>query len=231
VITFQLITLQAVFLAISTFAHSCLATWRVESVRYRASSQSVRCESEDCWLSQSAALCQHCSSAPCHPTSFCPKYLGKVKDRAGKAGRLAIFLAPTPCVVIAAETKMCVLPLPKPRRFSWGPQRLHGILGCATGHKLWGVWPINSGIALASGESTAASLPNYAWTIVFQVWKHCKTNETQGLRSSRPFYVDANSIRLILFRCLPDVCAHQNATLWHVRGYHNQKTGAQDQHP
>src|ERR1700756_1270623 len=52
-----------------------------------------------------AALCEYCSSAPCHPTSFLSKYLGKV----GISRRLrvaTILLPPTPCVVIAAESKM-----------------------------------------------------------------------------------------------------------------------------
>ena len=47
--------------------------------------------------------------------------------------------------------------MPHPCVFHRGPQCLHGILGCATGHKSSG--GDNSGIALASGEFTAASLP------------------------------------------------------------------------
>jgi hypothetical protein len=82
-----------------------------------------------------------------------------------------------------------------------GPQRLHGNFGgCGTGRKTLGRWPIfkctkarfDRGIALASAESTAATLPNYAWTIVFQVWKQCKQTRLGGLaKAFGLFYVDA----------------------------------------
>ena len=71
-------------LANCTFAHSCLATWRLESVRYRESSYPVRCESEECWPSQSSALASH----------FSRNIFGKVRI---DQGRLAIILlTPTP---------------------------------------------------------------------------------------------------------------------------------------
>jgi hypothetical protein len=106
------------------------------------------------------------------------KYLGNVRIDQGRQETSHNITCSDSFVVIAAESKNAP---PHVAFFIGGPQRLYGILGCATGQQALGRWPIDSGIALASGESTAASLPNQCLDYCFPSVEALQNKQDSGL--------------------------------------------------
>jgi hypothetical protein len=132
--------------------------------------------------------------------------------------------------------------------FFMGPRRLHGNFGgCAIGHKLWGDGPFqctkarfDRGIALASAESTAATLLGLLFSksgssankqdlgLAKAFWPFlCRWPSGRRIKLSYPLLASAGRL-CSLERTLGTsavLCKLKPAVA--CKGYHNQKTGAQ----